>query len=189
MTREYQRIAIRRALAGGHVLGQVVLDPHPGDGVALGLEPVGVLLLVLGHLLEDRRRGVVAEVVALGGRGVELLDRGELGAERELKHLGRGLADGDGVEPLHVRVALEEQDPVDQGVGVPHLVDREVVEHVPELRETPVVEHPGVQEVGVDDGELKGEGLVEELDDSRATRLHGNPLPGRPGWWRTGRAR
>ena len=57
---------------GDDLARQVLLDPHPGDRVELALEPVGVLLLVAHHLLEDGRRPVVTEVVALLRRGVEL---------------------------------------------------------------------------------------------------------------------
>ena len=111
-------------------------------------------------------------------RGVELRDRGLLAVEREAQHLLGGLADGDRAEPLHVGVPVEHQDPVDERVGVLHLVDRQVVEDLAEPAETPVVEHAGVQEVGVGDGQLERERLVEQLDDTGANWLQRRP-PGR----------
>jgi hypothetical protein len=88
------------------------------------------------------------------------------------------LADRDGPEPLHVGVALEHQDAADQRVGVLHLVDGQVVEDLAEPAEAPVVEHPGVQEVGVGDGELEGESRVEQLDDAGTSWLQRRPPTG-----------
>jgi hypothetical protein len=119
---------------------------------------------------------VVAEVVALLGRGVELGDGGLLAVQGQHQHLLGGLADPDGAQPLQVGVAVEEQDPLDQVVGVAHLVDGEVVEDLPELGQTPGVEHAGVQEVRIGDGELEGQRVVEQFDHSGANGLH-RPLP------------
>ena len=93
-----------------------------------------------------------------------------------LSSASRSISSGDsptviGAEPLQVGVAVEEQDPVDERVGVLHLVDRQVVEDLAEPAEAPVVEHPRVQEVGVGDRELEGERLVEQLDDAGANWL------------------
>ena len=65
-------------------------------------------------------------------------------------------------------VAVEQQDPLDQLVGVPHLVEREVVEDLAEPGESPAVQHACVQEVGVRNGELERQRLVEGLDHPRA---------------------
>jgi hypothetical protein len=134
-----------------------------------------VLLLVAHHLLEDGRRAVVAELVALLGRGVELRHRRLLAVEGQPQHLLGLFADADRVELLHVGVTVEQQDPVDQCVGVAHLVDGQVVEDLAQAREAPVVEHPRMQEVGVGDGELEGEGVVEQIHHARANWLHLQP--------------
>ena len=85
--------------------------------------------------------------------------------ERELQLLRGRLADADGAEPLQVGDAVEVEDPLDELVGVLHLVDRLVVEVLAEPLVAPVVEHLGVDEVLVDRRELGGEHLVEQLDD------------------------
>ena len=59
-----------------------------------------------------------------GDAVVEPLDRLDLDCQVELELLGHGLADAHRVQPLHVRHAFEEQDPLDDLVGVLHLVDR-----------------------------------------------------------------
>src|SRR5690606_34690058 len=63
--------------------------------------------------------------------------------------------------------ALEEEDALDHAVGVLHLVDRLVVLLLLEPLVAPVPAHARVQEVLVDRGELRGEDLVERLDDLR----------------------
>jgi len=61
--------------------------------------------------------------------------------------------------------ALEEQDALDQLVGVLHLVDRLVILVLAELLQPPVLVHARVQEVLVDGHQLVAEDLVQVLDD------------------------
>ena len=82
------------------------------------------------------------------------------------------LAGADGAEALDVGVTVEQEDSLDEGVRVLHLVDREVIEDLAQLGESPVVTHPGIEEVGVDDRQLQGQGLVEQLHHARTLRLH-----------------
>ena len=88
---------------------------------------------------------------------------------------GHRLTDAHGAEPLEVGHAVEEEDALDQLVGVLHLVDRLVAEVLRERLVAPVVEHLVVDEVLVHGRELGGEDLVEQLDDlsvsSHAPRL------------------
>ena len=76
------------------------------------------------------------------------------------------LADHQLAEVLQVRQALEEQDALDQLVGVLHLVDRLVHLVVAELVEPPVLQHPRMQEVLVDRREFVLEDLVQMRNDS-----------------------
>ncbi len=118
---------------------------------------------------------MVAQIVTLLGGSVELLDGSALAHQGEAEHLLGGLAYLDVAQPLHVGVPVEEQNPVDDVVCVLHLIDREVVEDLPETRKAPVVEHPGVQEVGIGDSEFEGERVIEHFDNSRANRLQLRP--------------
>jgi hypothetical protein len=70
--------------------------------------------------LRARRGAVIAQVVALPRGGVAL---------------GHGLRS---VETPHVGVAVEEQDPTDQGVGVLHLVEGQVVGELAQPRQPPL---------------------------------------------------
>src|SRR5690606_38999010 len=59
------------------------------------------------------------------------------------------------------RQPLEEQDALDQPIGVTHLVERLLVLVLRELRDAPVAQHARMQEVLVDRGELVVEHLVQ----------------------------
>jgi len=76
------------------------------------------------------------------------------------------------VQVLEIRKTFQEQDAVDQHVGVLHLADRLVIGDLAEALEAPVVVHPRVQEVLVDRRQLVGEHRVQQLDDRRFA-LHG----------------
>ena len=100
-----------------------------------------------------------------GDAGVEAGDRVELELEVELELLLDRLADVDLVEALDVRHAVEEQDPLDELVGVLHLVDRLLADLGGELVEAPVGVHLGVDEVLVDGRQLRRQDVVERFDD------------------------
>ena len=106
------------------LLGEVVGFADLADRLLLGLDPVDVVVLGDEDLLEQRAGGVVAGGDAGGDAVVEALDRLVLELEIELELLGHRLADAHRVEALHVGDAVEEQDPLDDLVGVLHLVDR-----------------------------------------------------------------
>ena len=84
------------------------------------------------------------------------------------------LADAEAPEVLQVGQAVEEQDALDQPVGVLHLADRFLVDLLAETLEAPVIQHARVQEVLVDGGELVLQELVELGDDLRIA-LHDEP--------------
>ena len=94
-------------------------------------------------------------------RLVEARDGVHLDGEVVLQLLDDGLTDVDLAEALHVRQALEEEDALDQLVGVLHLVDRLLADVLVEPLVAPVLAHLRVQEVLVDGGELAGEDLVQ----------------------------
>jgi len=79
------------------------------------------------------------------------------------------------VQVLEIRKTFQEQDAVDQHVGVLHLADRLVIGDLAEALEAPVVVHPRVQEVLVDRRQLVGEHRVEQTDNA-GIALHGGLL-------------
>ena len=91
-----------------------------------------VLLFALQDLLEQIAAAVVAEAPALLDAVVEHADGGALDVEVQAELLGHGLADADLAEPLHVGHALEEEDALDELVGVAHLADRFLAHFLPE---------------------------------------------------------
>ena len=75
------------------------------------------------------------------------------------------LADVQLAQVLHVRQAFQEQDALDQRVGVLHGLDRFFVFTLAELFQAPVVVHARMQEVLIDRDQFIGKDFVELLDD------------------------
>ena len=116
-----------------------------------------MLLLRGQHLLEE----VTGAVVTGGDTRLDAPVQPDpgLGLDGQvvLELLAHRLADAERGEPLQVGHPVEEQDPLDQRLGVLHLVDRLVADVRRQLRESPVVAHLGVDEVLVDRRELGGQ--------------------------------
>ena len=74
-------------------------------------------------------------------------------------------ADAHRVESLHVRDAFEKENPLDEGVGVPHFLDRLLMTLRGQLRVSPVLAHLSVDEELVDRGQFGAERLVQDGDD------------------------
>ena len=111
-----------------HLLGEVLLADL-ADQLELRLEPVDVLLLGDEDLLEQLAGAVVADLATQ--TAMPLLSRSTASyssCEVALELLGHRLADAHRAEPLQVGDALEEQDALDELVGVLHLVDRLVAD-------------------------------------------------------------
>src|SRR5213075_2860523 len=68
--------------------------------------------------------------------------------------------------------ALQEEDPLDDLLGMLHLADGMHADGVMEAVVAPVLAHLAVDEVLVDGGQLGGEDVVENLDDFLVA-LHG----------------
>ena len=119
------------------------------------------------QFVEQLLRHIVAELVAdfarrlVGGAGVVLA--GEIG----LEHFLDVLADAERRDALQVGMAFEEDDALDQPVGVMHLLDQLGALLLCELLEAPVVQHAEMHPVLVDRAELEEQGLVKPLDDLR----------------------
>src|SRR5262245_30125494 len=105
----------------------------------------------------------------MGDRLLQYRARGTLQLEIAFERLFRVLSDQQLVQILQVRQPLEEQDALDQLVGVFHLVHRLSLLMLAQSLQSPVVEHPGVQEVLVDRGQLVREYGIEMLNDILVT--------------------
>jgi hypothetical protein len=153
------------------LLREVVLDADLADGFELGLEPVGVLLLVDEHVGEQLAAAVVTDPDARGDAVVQPLDRFPLRLQVELELLGHRLSYPHRVQALEVRHALEVEDPIGERLDVLHLVDRFGADLVRQALVAPVVAQLGVHEVLVDGRELGGEHVVQQFQDGGVT-LH-----------------
>ena len=91
--------------------------------------------------------------------------RRNLGRQIAVQNLFDVLADMQRVEHLHVGEAVEEDDALDQLVGVLHLLDQFLAPLLGEIFVAPIVQQPVMQPVLVDRGEFVPKRLVEIFDD------------------------
>src|SRR5581483_990625 len=159
--------------AAGRRLQPVLQSESIGE-VNLRLEPIDMVFLALEDFPQQIARDVVLHRLAVRDGILQHRTREALLLEVALQCFERVLADQQLAEILEVRQSLEKQDPLDQAIGMLHLVDRLLALVVLELLQTPVAEHAGVQEVLVDRGELVEQHLVQVLDDL-AVAFHAAP--------------
>ena len=124
-----------------------------------------MVFLVLHQLLEQIARHIIARAVAMRRRLFVKRARGNLGLEIAIQDLLDVLADMQRIEHLHIGKAVQEDDAVDQLVGVLHLLDRFLAPLLGERFQTPVVQQAIVQPILIDGGELVPQRLVEIFDD------------------------
>src|ERR1043165_1301284 len=145
--------------------GQVVLHADLLEQRELRFDPVDVLLLVLEDLFEEMACVVVVQLVRRDDVLVQARHRVHLQREIELELLRDVLADVDLAEALHVGDAVEEEDPLDDLLGVLHLADGMLADDVLEALVAPVLAHLAVHEILVDGSELRRQDIVEDVDD------------------------
>ncbi len=143
----------------------VVLQPDAIDEIELGLQPVHMLLLIFQDLLKQVAADVILHRFGVGNGHFQVGNGIHLQREVAAQHLFHRFTDAQLAEILQVGQPFEKQHPLDQLIGVLHLVDGFVVLLVPERLEAPVIVDAGVQEVLVDGYQLIGQHLVEMGND------------------------
>ena len=153
------------------LLGEVVGFSERSDQCELGLGVVDVTFLLEEAPCEELPGGIVAFLERDRDAAPQELEGTMLAVEGDAELLGHRLPDRHGPQALHVWHAVEEQDPVDDRFGVTHLLHRDLAVLGRQARVAPVLAHPRMHEVLVDDGELEREELVQRFDDPLAS-LH-----------------
>jgi hypothetical protein len=136
-----------------------------------------MLLGVFEDVFEQLAADVIAHGLAMGDRVLQVPLATQLGLQIAAHRFHGGLADHELSQVLQVRQAPQRQHPLDQLVGVLHLLDGLVVFMLGHAQQAPVLEHPGVQEILVDGGQFHLELGIEERDDLLVA-LHGKPWSG-----------
>src|SRR2546429_383514 len=101
----------------------VELKAKLGDEVDLGFKEVDMMFLVVHQLLKEAARHIVLHTVAVGCRFLIKRPRFRFGPQIAVKHLLHRLTDTKGFEGLHVGIAIEEYDALDELVGMLHFLD------------------------------------------------------------------
>src|SRR5690625_176603 len=165
----------RKASDSAHLGLLVVLQADPVDQAQLGFHSVDVLFFGLESFLQQVSAAVIAYRLAVLDAFAQRRDRVELQLEVALEDFTGVFADQQFAEVLQIGQPLQEQNALDQLIGVLHFVDGFVILVLCQFIQAPVLEHAGVEKVLIDGDELIAEHLVEELDNLGIT-LHGRPL-------------
>src|SRR5436309_1283430 len=169
-----QRRPRRSLLRGLRLQLDVVLNSDLDDQVQLRLDEIDMFLLALEDLAEQVPGHEISHPFAVGDCFAQLGHRQLFELQITLEYLLYGLADQQLVQ-FETRFAVQEQEALDQHVGMFHLVDRFVVLMGAELDYTPVLQHAGMKKVLVEGGHLVLQNGVEVNEDGRVT-LYGRPL-------------
>ena len=121
--------------------------------------------LVGRELLEQQLRHAVVDRIAIGRSFEVKRARLDFGGEVAAQNLFDVLADPQGIEHLHIREAVEEQDAIGEAVGVMHLLDRFLAPFLREVLVAPIVEDAVMQPILVDGGEFAAQPAIEIFDD------------------------
>src|SRR5438552_2775226 len=117
------------------------------------------------NIAEEIARDEISDSLAMRDRLAQPREAGLFEAQITFEDLAHILADQELVEVLQIGQAVEEQDALDQLVGVLHLVERGVVLAVAELCDAPMAQHPRMQKILIDRGQLVLEHRIQMLDD------------------------
>src|SRR5690606_21902077 len=145
---------------------RVTLRPDILEQGELGLEEVDMTFLVLDQFLEQDLRGVVLDRFAMIARLDVEIAGVVLGREVGLERFLEVLADPQRIERLQVRMPLEEDDSLDQLVGVVHLLDAFLTRLLRDPAVAPVILETVMQPVLADCGQLAPQGAVQVVDDA-----------------------
>jgi HPt (histidine-containing phosphotransfer) domain-containing protein len=153
----------------------IVGDAHLADHVELPLERIDVFFFSFENVREDVAGHIVAHCLTIGDtiskrRKGFLLER-QIG----LQNLLDRLSDAEASEKLEVRQAIEKKDALRQRVSMFHLIDGFAIFEFGELMHAPMIEHPVMQEILVDRGQLVLERRIQKFDDLWVA-LHGTML-------------
>lgn len=114
----------------------------------------------------------VTHALAVGDAFADILQSQSLDFQVTLQDFLDVLANVERVQVLEVRQPTQEEDALDQPVGMAHFFDGFFVFFLAQLGDAPVVQGAGVQEVLVDCCQLVGQLSVKIFDDLRVFSSH-----------------
>src|SRR5882672_9249636 len=142
----------------------VKLKPEAGDKFKLRFEEVDVLLLIAHQFFEQIPGHVILGAMAITRRLLIKGARGHLSRKIAIQYLFDGLPDMQRIEHLHVGKAIEENDAMNELVGVFHILDGLLAPYLGKGLVAPVLEQAIVQPILIDGGKLVTQRLVEVFD-------------------------
>src|SRR5438874_2114497 len=158
-------MSCRRLLCRSGLQQDVTFEADPVDQLELGFEEIDLILLAFENIAEEIARDEISDPLAMRDRLAQSRKAGLFEAQIAFEDLAHILADQELVEILQIGEAIEEQDALDQLVGVLHLVEGGVVLAVAELCDAPMAQHPRMQKILIDRGQLVLEHRIQMLND------------------------
>jgi hypothetical protein len=172
--RESSRLrVVRRRRALARLVGafglqlNVVLDPGLLDELDLSLDEVDGVFLAVEYLAQQVARAEIADRFAMDDGGAQIVQPPLLKLQVAVENFGDILADQKLLQILQIGQTVEKEDPLDQPIGVLHLIDGFLMLMLAKLGDTPIVQHPRMQKILVDGRQLVLEDLVEVLKNRR----------------------
>ncbi len=136
------------------LLAEVAFVADLADLVDLGFQPIHVLLFILQQTFEEFARGIVAFVARNLNEAVVHRDSADLQFEIALQLLLDVRSNVELHQLRQVGRPIQEQDPLDNRLGVLHFIDGLLLDEGAKPVVVPVLAHLGVQEVLVDRRQL-----------------------------------
>jgi demethylmenaquinone methyltransferase/2-methoxy-6-polyprenyl-1,4-benzoquinol methylase len=140
--------------------GQIILQPHLCDLIALALVPVQVILFHLEDLGEQIDRALIVHFVRQADAGIVGANRPGFRFLIVRHHVLHGCANLQRIQLRDDGCAFQENDASDQPFGVMHFVHGLRFDGLVEFIVTPVVAHLRVNHVLTDSGQFVGEQFV-----------------------------
>src|SRR6266478_4206087 len=139
----------------------VKLKPEAGDKFKLSFEEVDVLLFIAHQFFKQVPGHIILGPMAITRRLLVKGTRGHLSSQIAIQDLFDGLPDMQRIEHLHVGKTIEENDAVNEFIGVFHLFDGLLAPFFGESLVAPVLEQAIVQPILIDGRKLVTQRLVE----------------------------
>ena len=142
----------------------VKLKTKAGNELKLRFEEVDVLFLIAHQLFKKVSGHVVLGAVAVSRRLLVKRTGGHLGSKVAIQYLLDGLPDMQRIKHLHVGKAIEENDAMNEFIGVFHLFDGLLAPFLGKGLIAPVLEQTIVQPILIDGRKLVTQRLVKVFD-------------------------
>src|SRR4051794_21447180 len=135
------------------------------DELLLRLQEIDIAFLVGRKPFVQKLRHPIIDRIAIRRRLQIKPTRFNFGGKIAAQNLFDVLAHPEGIEHLHVRETVQEEDAIDKAIGVLHFLDRFLAPFLGEILVTPVIEDAIMQPILIDGCEFAAQSAIEIFDN------------------------